>query len=174
MNKNLVLYIPELKDYWYEQKLQADIETMSYNAGYDVCYAGYHYDTGCIDFPKSNWLTTYERRINQHRFFAYIKDIDLNQFVGYCNYQYNTNENRYECGIVIEGKYRHQGYGQQGLMLLLHQARKDGIEALYDNFEMNRGNTLSMFLDCGFEIVKKTTWKKFGKDVSGAVVKIKL
>ena len=51
------LYIPSLDDYWYEQKLEEDPETMSYNAGYDVSYAGYHYDGGCIDFPKESWQT---------------------------------------------------------------------------------------------------------------------
>lgn len=46
------LYIPKVEDYWYEEKLQSDPNTMSYNAGYDVSYYEYHYDTGCIDFPK--------------------------------------------------------------------------------------------------------------------------
>ena len=32
----LSLYIPKLEDYWYEEKLQSDSKTMSYNAGYDV------------------------------------------------------------------------------------------------------------------------------------------
>ena len=53
----LTLYVPKLEDYWYEQKLQSDPKTMKYNAGYDVSYYGYHYDTGCIDFPKEgNYL----------------------------------------------------------------------------------------------------------------------
>lgn len=48
----LELYIPRLEDLQYEEKLQSDPDTMSYNAGYDVSYYRYHYDTGCIDFPK--------------------------------------------------------------------------------------------------------------------------
>lgn len=46
----LELYIPRLEDLWYEEKLQSDPDTMSYNAGYDVSYYRNHYDTGCIDF----------------------------------------------------------------------------------------------------------------------------
>jgi len=46
----LELYIPKLEDYYYEQKLLSDKDTMNYNAGYNVSYKGYHYDTGCIDF----------------------------------------------------------------------------------------------------------------------------
>lgn len=48
----LKLYVPKLEDYWYEEKILKDPNTMSYNAGYEVVYYGYHYDTGCIDFPK--------------------------------------------------------------------------------------------------------------------------
>lgn len=51
----LSLYIPKIEDYWYEEKLQSDPATMSYNAGYDVSYFGYHYDNGCIEFPKEKW-----------------------------------------------------------------------------------------------------------------------
>ena len=69
----LSLYIPKLEDYWYEEKLQSDSKTMSYNAGYDVSYYGYHYDTGCIDFPKEKWKETFDKRINENKFFAYIK-----------------------------------------------------------------------------------------------------
>ncbi len=50
--KNIELVIPKLNQYSYEQKLESDPKTMSYNAGYDVSCLGYHYDTGCIDFPK--------------------------------------------------------------------------------------------------------------------------
>lgn len=35
---------------------------MSYNKGYDVSYYGYHYDTGCIDFPKEKWEETYNKK----------------------------------------------------------------------------------------------------------------
>jgi len=78
---------------------------MDYNVGYDVSYYGYHYDTGCIDFPEERWKETYEKRILENRYFAYIKDNDINEYVSYVNYHYNKNDNRYEYGIVIEFKY---------------------------------------------------------------------
>ena len=34
----LELYIPKIEDYWYEEKIQSDPKTMSYNAGWDVSY----------------------------------------------------------------------------------------------------------------------------------------
>lgn len=84
--------MPNIGDYWYEAKLQSDPLIMSYNKGYD-------YDTGCIDFPEERWKEVYERRINEKRYFAYIKDNDINEFVGYIDYHYNKNEQRFECGI---------------------------------------------------------------------------
>ncbi|MBP3841582.1 MAG: GNAT family N-acetyltransferase [Bacilli bacterium] len=170
--KNICLYIPELKDYWYEAKIQSDPQSMSYNAGYDVSYYGYHYDTGCIDFPEDKWEESYNKRINDNKYFAYIKDNDLNTFVGYVNYHYNKGDDRYECGIVIESKYRGKGYSKIALELLCEAARKNGIRELYDNFEINRDNTLNVFEQVGFEVVEKQTWKKFGKDVDGVLVRI--
>ena len=174
MINNISLYIPKLEDYWYEEMIQRDPLTMSYNAGYNVSYYGYHYDTGCIDFPSERWELVYDKRIKENRFFAYIKDNKLNCFVGYVNYQFNNDDNRYECGIVIESKYRGLGYAKNALKLLCEEAKKNGVLELYDNFEIDRGNTLGIFKKVGFNVVEEKTWKKFGKDVNGVLVKIEL
>ena len=172
--KSISLYIPKLEDYWYEAKIQSDPLSMSYNAGYDVSYYGYHYDTGCIDFPKDRWEDTFNRRVNENRYFAYIKDNDIDEYVGYVNYHYNKNDDRYECGIVIESVYRNKGYSKIALKLLCEEAKRKGIKELYDNFEIDRGNTLDLFKQVGFEVVEEQIWKKFGKDVKGVLVRIKL
>ena len=172
-NKNLILVEPKLEEYYYEQRLLSDPDTMNYNAGYDVSYDGYHYDKGCIDFPESKWINDFEKRKSKDRFFAYIKDIDLDEYIGYVNYHYNKNDNRYECGIVIEGKYRKNGYSKIGLKLLCKEAFKNGIEELYDSFEKDRKNTLKVFESIVFKIVEETKWKKFGEYVDGVIVCIK-
>ncbi len=171
--KNIKLVVPQIKEYSYEQKLESDPTTMSYNAGYDVTYFGYHYDTGCIDFPKERWQEVYDRRINENRYFAYIKDCDINEYVGYVNYQYDKDSDYYDCGIVIEAKYRNKGYSKDALKLLIKVAYNNGIEYLYDSFEIDRENTLKTFLDVGFEIFEETTWRKFDKNVKGVIVRIK-
>jgi RimJ/RimL family protein N-acetyltransferase len=170
--KNIELYVPKLEDYWYEAKVESDPESMSYNAGYDVSYYGYHYDTGCIDFPESRWEEVYNKRICENRYFAYIKDIDINEYVGYVNYQ--LVDEKWECGIVIEAKFRGKGYAKAALKLLCEEAKNNGITELYDNFEIDRDNTLDLFKSVGFEVVKEETWKKFNKDVKGVLVKIVL
>lgn len=172
--KEIKLVVPPLEEYWYEQKLLSDPNTMSYNAGYEVSYDGYCYETGCIDFPKTKWVTYYEKRNSPDRFFAYIKDVTLDKYVGYANYQYNKDKDRYECGIVIEGTERGNGYSKPALNLLCEEARKNGVLALYDNFEKDRKNTLNVFESVGFEIIEENTYKKFGKPVQGIIVEKKL
>ena len=172
--KNICLYVPKIEDYWYEEKIQSDPLSMSYNAGYEISYYGYHYDSGCIDFPKEKWQDTFNKRKNENVFFAYIKDNDINEYVGYVNYQYNEKQNRYECGILIESIYRGRGYSKEALKLLCDIAGKNGVKELYDSFEIDRGNTLDIFNQVGFEVVEEQTWKRFGKDVKGVLVKIKL
>ena len=170
--KNISLYVPKIEDYYYQERIESDPNTMSYNAGYDVSYYGYHYDTGCIDFPKSKWKEMYDRRVNNNEFFAYIKANE--KFVGYVYYQYNKEDKKYECGILIEYKYRGLGYAKEALKLLCKEAKRNGINELYDNFEIDRNNTLELFKSVGFNIVKETTWKKFNVYVKGVIVKIVL
>ena len=52
-------------------------------------------------------------------------------------------------------------------------AKKNGIKELYDSFEKDRYHA-KVFEDVGFKVIKETTWKKFGKDVEGVIVKIEL
>ena len=168
---NIELYIPKLKDYWYEAKVQSDPDSMSYNAGYDVLYFGYHYDTGCIDFPEEKWEETYNKRINDKKYFAYVKDNDLNEFVGYVNYHYNKNDDRYECGILIDSNHRGKGYSKKALELLCEEAKKNGVKELYDNFELDRKSAFKVFVEEGFEVVEKPTGKKFGRETEGIIIK---
>ena len=104
----------------------------------------------------------------------YIKDNDINEYIGYVNYQYNKNDKRYECGILIEAKYRGYGYAVPALKLLCEEAKKNKISELYDSFEMTRKNTLEVFLSAGFSIVSYQKWLKNTAMVDGVVVKITL
>ena len=67
--KKVTLYIPKVEDLWFRQACMKDPATMSYNAGYDVTYSGYHYDTGCIDFPESEWEFWLNKKITLRGYF---------------------------------------------------------------------------------------------------------
>lgn len=172
--ENIELYVPKLDDYWYEEKIENDPLTMSYNAGFNVSYYGYHYDTGCIDFPKGKWKEKYDKRKKENMFFAYIKDKDLNEFVGYVNYQLNKEENRYYCGILIEYKYRGIGYSKKALELLCNEAKKNNIKELYDNFEIDREKSLNLFKSFGFKVIEKQKVIKFNKEIKSVLLKKEL
>ena len=58
--------------------------------------------------------------------------------------------------------------------MLCDEARKNNIKSLYDNFEINRGNTLKVFESVGFKVIEHQTWKKYNKEVNGVLVKIDL
>ncbi len=167
MNIELVKPINE-EDFAYKAKVMSDPLSMSYNAGYQTNGKNrYDYETGVIEYPKERWGLEYLKNHSKKYYFAYIKDNDINEYVGYCCYYLDNNE--YQCGIVVEYKYRHQGYGYQGLKLLIEKAQRDGIDKLYDCFEEDRG-CLAMFESLGFEISERVIWKKFDKEVNGVIV----
>ena len=123
--KNIKLVIPKKNEYFYKEKLESAAKTMSYNAGYDISYNGYDYNSGCIKFNKENWNSLLN---NDKKYFAYIKNCDINEYIGYVNYQYNEIEDIYECGILIEYKHRSKGYAKDALRLLIREANKNGIK----------------------------------------------
>jgi RimJ/RimL family protein N-acetyltransferase len=159
----LSIYIPKIEDYWYEKELLENPKTMIYNAGYDVNYDGYHYDTGVIDYPKEKWLESFNKRVKNKIFYAFIKDEENEKFIGDVNYHYNKSNNYYECGILIEDKYRGLGYSKPALKLLIEEARKNGIKELYDDFESSRVSAMKTFKNCGFKEVKKINITRFNR-----------
>lgn len=162
---------PNLDEYWYEQKTLNDSKTMNYNAGFDVKYAGYNYETGCIDFPKERWEEQYNKRKTNNVYFAYIVLKNNNTFVGNIGFKYNTNNGKYECGVVVEAKHKKNGYGKEALQLLLDVAHNDyKVTELYDSFEETR-NALPMFKKLGFVKSAEFNIIKFGKKVKAIEIK---
>ena len=88
-------------------------------------------------------------------------------------YHFNNSINRYGCGILIEDKYRGNGYSKEGLKLLCDYAKSQGIDYLYDDFEDNRPGT-SIFYDLGFKEIDRYQSKRFDKYLDIVVVGIDL
>ena len=173
MDKNNVsLYVPTLDDYWYEQKLLSDLETMYYNAGYESNVEGYDYNTGCITFEPDKWKEKYESRKNAQHFIAYIKDAD--KWVGLVSYHYDLERKIYTCGVLIDANERDRDYAKKGLSLLIDVAKKDGVQTLYSCFEDGRGNISAVFESVGFEVIKTYEWTRFNEPTKGVLVRIKL
>ncbi|MDD4187428.1 MAG: GNAT family N-acetyltransferase [Bacilli bacterium] len=163
----IYLKIPTLEEYWYEQKVLSDPLTMQYNAGWEVSYDGYDYDTGCIDFPENKWEKDYNRRLEKNRFFAYIIKKETEEFIGYVNFHYNITQDRYDCGIVIEHAFRGKGYAKDALIELCLTAFFDyKIDKIYDSFEEDR-EALILFEKIGFKVVNKYKSIRFKKEVDG-------
>ena len=158
--EKLELYIPKLDELWFYQKMLSDPETMSYNANWDVDYAGYHKDTGCIDFPESEWAEWYEHWINSEpeQFFAYIKRSD-GTWIGNINFHYTPERDWWDMGIVIYAPYRGKGYAVPALRLMLEHAFQDcGVTRLHNDFEVERREYAALkshfavgFCDAGLE-----------------------
>lgn len=51
--------------------------------------------------------------------------------------------------MIVYVKYRNRGYGAEGLRLLCEEAKKHGIEALYDDVAIDNPS-IKMFLGMGF------------------------
>ena len=153
MEKRLHLHIPTLPEMAYRQKLQEDPATMSYNAGYELGFAGYHNDTGCIDFPESRWADDFDFLVGNEPkwFYAYITRDEDGAFIGDVNVHRSREGDWYDMGILIEAQYRGMGYSEEALHLLLDYAfTKLGAREVHNDFEETRGAAYKTHLACGF------------------------
>ena len=138
----LKTYLPKLEDLWFRQRMMEDEETMSYN----------HAWGGTISFPQDRWSDWYQYWIIEHdgqRYYRYLKNED-DIFVGEIAYHYDPNYDGYMANIIIYAKYRHQGYGREGLKMLVDIAKKNGITVMYDDIALDNP-AITLFLKEGFE-----------------------
>lgn len=152
----LRLHVPELDELWYRRRMLSDPATMSYNAGYDVSYDGYHPDTGCIDFPEARWQGWYDRFIGREpeRFFAYLQRRDDGEFIGDIALRQEGEPGRYEMEVLVEACHRGQGYSAEAMQMLLDVAfRRLNAQTVCNCFERSRAAALRLHLNAGFGIV---------------------
>ncbi len=157
--ETLFLHVPTLEELWYRQKLMEDPATMDYNKGYDLPFAGYDPETGCIPFPQEQWADWYAWWLSQgpRQFYAYIVRRSDGQFLGEVNLHQNDGEPWYEMGVVLEGRYRGKGYAKPALELLLRQAFVElEADAVHNDFEATRTAALQTHLQAGFEVCGQT------------------
>jgi RimJ/RimL family protein N-acetyltransferase len=169
--KKVELVVPKIEDLAFRQKCLEDSATMAYNAGYDVPISGYHFDTGCIDFPSHAWADWYNRKMtDQNFYFAFIKDVSLSKLVGFVNFSQDSLAHKASMGIVVHSKFRGQGYMRPAMQKLFEAAKARGVECLTDDVPASRSDALKVFFDIGFVVAGEFYQKKFNK--SEKVLKI--
>lgn len=150
----LKLHIPEYEELWYRRKIMSDKATMGYNKGYDLQIEGYDKVTGCIEFPETEWKEWYSYFVGNEPecFYAYVRNMSDNEFIGEVNIHRRSGADDYDMGIVIEGKYRGKGYAVEALRLLLYHAFENiGAAAVYNDFETDRKAADSVHIKAGFK-----------------------
>ena len=143
----LELYVPQIEDLWFKEKMMGDEQTMAYNHAYG----------GTIPFPKEHWVDWHDRWITNHnnkRFYRFIKEKDT--FVGEVAYHFDEKRQIYIADVIIFAPYRGKGYGRKGLLLLCETAKANGIKELYDDIAIDN-SSVALFLKCGFAEVLRTS-----------------
>ena len=138
----LKLYLPKLEDLWFRKELLKDPDTMSYNAKWG----------GVIDFNEDSWNDWYDYWVINNeglRFYRYLLNED-NKFVGEIAYHFDKMRKLYMSNVIIYAKYRNHGYGKEGLLLLIENAKNNGIDVLYDDIAVDNYSGQRLFMKCGF------------------------
>lgn len=164
----LELYVPKVEDMWFVRRMQEEPATMAYNAGWDVSYNGYHPDTGCIDFPESEWPKKHARLVGHEpeSFYALVHLKTNGPFVGEVNFHYTPEQDWWDMGVLIHAEFRGNGYGHLALELLLEKAFVDcGIARLHNDFETTRDAGLAIHLAAGFRPCGTSRAVRFGKPI---------
>ncbi|MDE6107925.1 MAG: GNAT family N-acetyltransferase [Oscillospiraceae bacterium] len=164
--ESLELYIPKIEDMAFRREMMETPTTMAYNAGWNVSYSGYHPDTGCIDFPRSEWAVTHARLTGNmpHSFYAYLRERSSGAFMGEVNFQASSDGPWAEIGVVLHAPYKGRGYGRAALELLVETAFVDcGVPALRNTFEPERSAALAIHRAVGFREVGCGSMNRFGK-----------
>lgn len=160
LSSKIILYVPSINELVYRQTILMQPETMDYNKGYELNFSGYDKTTGCIEFPQDQWVKWYSFWIDNkpESYYAYIMRDSDKQFIGEVNLHYNYTNDWYDMGIIIEGKYRGQGYAKQALNLLLELAfEKYSAKAVHNNFENARDKAYKLHIDAGFKILRNSS-----------------
>lgn len=153
MNNNLYLHVPTFEELGYRQKLLAQPDTMTYNRGYKLEIENYDNETGCIDFRKEYWMDWYSRWVSNEpqRYYAYLAQIKSNNYIGEVCFHYDKNMNYHYIGIVIEAKYRGNGYCSEGLLNLSKKAFVDlNIDKLRNDIPIERKSAILGHKKAGF------------------------
>ena len=143
----LIALIPAFDDLWFRQMMLRDEETMSFN----------HLWGGTISFPEERWKDWYDHWIlhpDGRRYYRYLKETG-DGFVGEIAYHYDPEMEGYLANVIIYSRFRRKGYGNEALDILCKEAKKNGVDTLYDDIASDNP-AISIFLKHGFSEESRT------------------
>ena len=142
----LIAIEPEFRDLWFRKMMLEDDETMSFN----------HAWGGTIPFPEERWDDWYDywiRNSGDTRYYRYLQN--EGSFVGEIAYRYDIDLEGYAANVIIFSRFRERGYGSEALELLCSEARRNGVNALYDDIAADNP-AIRLFKKQGFQEVKRS------------------
>ena len=140
----MIAHRPTLRELHFRERLLSDEETMSYNAAWG----------GTIPFPPEKWESWYSRWVEapaDRRYYRYLYEPGLDDFVGEISYHYDEERCIYLCDVVVLAKYRGRGFGTTGIDLICRAAKENGIDTLYDDIAADNPAS-RLFLKNGFAV----------------------
>lgn len=163
---DLKLIVPQKEDLWFKKELKEDPDTMDYNRGYDLNFAGYNRTDGTIQTDLRELENVWaEKWIGNEptNFYYFIKNNDT--FIGEIYAKLDKIKNSYEIGIVIKGEHRGRGYATPAIKLLCEKLKAKGIKKLYHKLPASRKSAIKADINNGFIIKKENIdgMSKFGK-----------
>lgn len=124
---------------------------MAYNAGWELQHPGYDNETGCIDWPQSQWdgfLAVYQRDPAQADYF-YLRDVRADEYIGHVHYTVSGGDA--EIGINIIPERRRQGWGTEALRLLVGQIwAATSVALIVNDLEETRTSAIRLHRKVGF------------------------
>lgn len=130
-----------------------DPEFMAYNAGWNVGYPGYDRETGCIEWPESEW-DAFAKRLAlpaDRQGYFYVRDTEAGAFVGHAHYMVEP-DGAAHIGLNIVPARRGGGRGGQVLHLLVERIwQGTAVEEIVNEFDDERAAAASVHRKCGFE-----------------------
>lgn len=148
---NIYLKVPTIDELHYRKDWMKDPKTMSYNAEFDMELKGYDKNTGTITKTDEEMINWYDNWINKEpdKYFAYIYDETIEEPIG--EVYYYLDNGIHSMGIIIQDKYRGNGYSYKALLELQKIAfEKYKISELSDIIPLDRIGAIKLFKKAGF------------------------
>ncbi len=144
------------------QSWLADPVMMSYNAGWLLDHPGYDQDTGCIDWPESQWPQFDERLLRpvEQAGYYYVAE-EPGEFVGHVHYE--VIDTIAWVGLNVIPTRRGQGLGTQLLELAVNRIWQDTeVTEAVNEFEDERIAAVRVHRRGGF-VPDPGTTSRFGR-----------